>query len=101
MNKFIFHVVDSEIWEKVQYNEFYENESLKSVGFIHACTEDQIAFVLKTHFNGKSGLLILKLNTEKLKSKIKYEAADGYTFPHIFGPIEISAVELIFEINSP
>lgn len=74
-------------------NEYFVAASLSTEGFIHACTEEQLARVLKRYFEGQDDLIILVIDETKLSPQIKFEI--GLTdemFPHIFGPIERVAI---------
>jgi uncharacterized protein (DUF952 family) len=92
-NKLIYHITTPELWEKQQNQDFYEAESLKSEGFIHCSTKEQVAGVLERYFKGVSEILLLHLAVEKLTSELKYEVATaGELFPHIFGTINKDAI---------
>jgi uncharacterized protein (DUF952 family) len=75
--------------------------SLKSEGFIHCSTLIQTVDTANIFFKGQDGLALLCIDETKLKSDCKYEDPTGgghhdptvgNLFPHIYGPINISAV---------
>jgi uncharacterized protein (DUF952 family)/flavin reductase (DIM6/NTAB) family NADH-FMN oxidoreductase RutF len=89
----IFHIVKKDEWVKLPQNT-YQNESLKKQGFIHCCTADQIDKVLDQWFKGQTGLILVEINPDLLKAKVKFENLEGgqELFPHIYGPLNLDAV---------
>ena len=86
---------------KCQKNGEYAAPSLKSEGFIHCSTIKQTVETANIFFKGQNGLILLCINETKLKSECKYENPTGggqhnpnvgNLFPHIYGPINISAI---------
>lgn len=89
----IFHIVKKEDWVKpTQY--VYQSESLKAQGFIHCCTVNQIDKILNQWFKGQTNLVLVEINPDLLKAKVKFENLEGgqELFPHIYGPINLDAV---------
>lgn len=91
----IYHITTEKQWQEALLNGYYEAGSLQAEGFIHCSTEEQVAGVLERYFAGQKGLLKLVLNTEKLQHELKFELAPSVNqeFPHIYGPINLEAVE--------
>jgi uncharacterized protein (DUF952 family)/flavin reductase (DIM6/NTAB) family NADH-FMN oxidoreductase RutF len=89
----IFHIVKKWEWEK-HSKLSYQSESLKTQGFIHCCTQDQIKKVLDQWFSGQTGLIVVEIDPDLLKAKVKYENLEGgeELFPHVYGPINLDAV---------
>lgn len=90
----IYHIALKEDWNKAQQTGFYEHPSLKEEGFIHCSEERQVPGVLERFFKGKTDLLKLVIDTDKLTSQYVQEWSPSIldTFPHIYGPINTSAV---------
>jgi uncharacterized protein (DUF952 family) len=97
----ILHITTHKEWEKAQMEGEYTALSLKSEGFIHCSTLKQTADTANIFFRGQHGLALLCIDENKLKSECKYEdptgggqhdPSVGNLFPHIYGPINISAV---------
>jgi uncharacterized protein (DUF952 family) len=90
----IYHLTTREEWQQAQEKGRYEAISLSEEGFIHASEERQIPGVLERYFKGKSGLLKLIIDTEKLSAPLYYDWSPSIedTFPHIYGPINLDAV---------
>jgi uncharacterized protein (DUF952 family) len=90
----IYHVTTEADWKQAKENGFYESPSLKNEGFIHCSQEEQVAGVLERYFAGKTNLVKLVIDTDKLTSQFIYEWSPSTTdtFPHVYGPINLDAV---------
>jgi uncharacterized protein (DUF952 family) len=97
----ILHITTHKEWEKALSEGEYTASSLKSEGFIHCSTLKQTVNTANLFFNGQNGLALLCIDENKLKSECKYEDPTGggnhdpragNLFPHVYGPINISAV---------
>lgn len=71
----------------------YEGDTLKTEGFIHCSTPEQVVEVANYMFRGKTGLELLVIDADKVTAPIKYEdAGNGKLYPHIYGPLNTEAV---------
>lgn len=62
-------------------------------GFIHLSTADQLKGTLDKHFAGQLELAIIEVNLSMLADSIKWEVSrGGALFPHVYGPLTITAV---------
>ncbi|PIP88571.1 MAG: hypothetical protein COW01_13610 [Bdellovibrionales bacterium CG12_big_fil_rev_8_21_14_0_65_38_15] len=86
----IYHLIEKNIWKKVE-NE-YRPESLDNEGFIHFSTEDQVDGTYQRFYINKD-MYLLVIDESKLKAELKYEEADGMSFPHLYGPLNLDAVK--------
>jgi uncharacterized protein (DUF952 family) len=96
----IYHVTSREEWNQAKANGFYESPSLKNEGFIHCSQEEQVADVLERYFSGKTDLVKLVIDTDKLTSQYIYEWSPSITdtFPHVYGVINSDAVIEVINI---
>ncbi len=96
----IYHVTTSEEWTAAKEKGSYEHPSLKDEGFIHCSNEHQLAGVLERYFAGKTGLVKLVIDTDKLSSHFVFDWSPTLadTFPHIYGPVNLEAVIKVDEI---
>lgn len=101
INYMILHITTNNEWEKARHESEYTATSLKSDGFIHCSTLKQTVDTANIFFKGQKGLVLLCIDENKLKSECRYEDPCGggkhdpnvgSLFPHIYGPINISAV---------
>lgn len=90
----IYHITTQPEWDTAVKAGSYTAPSLQTEGFIHCCTKQQVDGVLDRYFKGKTGLVFLTIDTEKLQSKLvnEWSPAGQDTFPHIYGPINTDAV---------
>lgn len=96
----IYHIVLPEAWEQFRDKEFYTAESLETEGFIHCSFENQIEGVLERYYSGVETVLILKIDAEKLTSKLVNEpSTDDEIYPHIYGAINRNAISRIVVRN--
>lgn len=96
----ILHITTHNAWVEAQRNGAYTAPSLRTEGFIHCSTPMQTPATANAFFRGIDGLVLLVIHESKLKSELKYEApadngeADpGDRFPHVYGPINLDAVD--------
>jgi uncharacterized protein (DUF952 family) len=97
----IIHITTHKEWEKAKQHGEYIAPSLVSEGFIHCSTIKQTIDTASLFFKGQHGLALLCIDENKLKPICKYEDPTGggkhdpnvgNLFPHIYGPVNISAV---------
>jgi uncharacterized protein (DUF952 family) len=97
----IYHVTTRTEWEKSRETGFYEAPSLKSEGFIHCSTREQVEGVLERYYKGVPDLVLLHIDPSAIKAPLKYELAPSVNqdFPHIYGTINPEAVVEVQKIN--
>lgn len=94
----IYHIAFMTDWQEAQRTGSYRissrGRSLDEEGFIHASTSGQVATVANSFYRDADGLLLLTIETDRVKSEVRYEPAPGSAelFPHIYGPLTIDAV---------
>ena len=90
----IYHVTTASDWKEAKQKGFYETPSLQEEGFIHCSQPEQVAGVLERYFSGKTELVKLVIDTDKLTSQFIYDWSPSIadTFPHVYGPINVEAV---------
>src|SRR5688572_11130737 len=95
---FIYHIVLPEIWERFKDRPSYQPDSLATEGFIHCSYPSQLEAVLKRYYSRAEKVLILKIETEKLLSKlVKEPSTNNEIYPHIYGRLNQSAVVSVEE----
>ena len=99
----IYHIVTVSSWEEQVELPNYIHTSLDQEGFIHASRATQIAGVLDRYYSGVNDLMKLTIDTDLLDatSTLKEELAEsiGEIFPHVYGPINKSAIVSIEKIR--
>jgi uncharacterized protein (DUF952 family) len=97
----IYHITSAEEWKTALFEGMYEAASLKTEGFIHCSTDKQVQGVLDRYFQGKTNLLKLVIDTDKLENELKFELAPSVNqeFPHVYGAINLDAVIGVLSAN--
>ena len=93
----IYHITLPALWQRAQETGFYLPEEFDKDGFIHCSKEEQIVDVANRYYAGQAGHIVLRINTDKLTSKLVYENLIGGSdlFPHIYGKLDLSAVDAL------
>ena len=96
----IYHITTLPEWKAAKEIGSYTSPSLNEEGFIHCSEDRQIAGVLDRYFIGKQDLVKLIIDTDKLSSPIYFDWSPSIedTFPHIYGLINLDAVEEVVKI---
>ena len=104
----IFHITSKSEWKEAQQRGEYVAPSLEAEGFIHCSTEKQGLHDANAFYRGQNDLVLLELDEEKISPEIKWEApagvpalgiSDSDKFPHIFGPINLTAVASVLDFE--
>jgi uncharacterized protein (DUF952 family) len=105
----ILHITSRAEWNEAQTRGEYIAPSLKTEGFIHCSTEKQVLHVANAFYSGHTDLVLLKIDKTKLVPGLKWEAPAGPPapgisesdlFPHIFGPINLTAVASVLDFEA-
>ncbi|MEW2357915.1 DUF952 domain-containing protein [Spirillospora sp. NPDC029432] len=96
----LLHIAERRHWESardagVSYAMSTLGRTLDEEGFVHCSSDlDQVEGVLDRFYTGvdRAGLLLLVIDPERLDAPVRHEPADGRLFPHVYGPIPLSAV---------
>ena len=102
----ILHITSKQEWLEAQTRGEYIAPSLATEGFIHCSTEKQVLHVANAFYRGKNDLVLLVLDEAAIKPELKWEPPAGLpapgisesdSFPHIFGPINLTAVASVLD----
>ena len=97
----IFHIAEREAWNQTQMKRSYRPEMFSVDGFIHCSTPAQVLQVANARFRGRSDLLLLSIDTDRVDAEIRYENLEGgaQLFPHIYGELDRNAVIRVAEFK--
>ena len=96
----IYHLLDDPAWQPLVQSEYYEHDSLRNEGFIHASTFEQVLATAHRHFANATRLWALQIDVTQLQSRWVLEDTSGHgEFPHIYGPINSSSVRRVRELR--
>lgn len=92
----LYHIAPRADWERARARGVYDYDALATDGFIHCCHEDQIAGVAETWFRGRSDLVLLAIDPDRLDAELRIEGG----FPHVYGPIAIDAITAVTPLDA-
>jgi uncharacterized protein (DUF952 family) len=84
-------------WERAVQDGVYRAASLDELGFIHLSRPEQIQGVAQRFYAGIQGLVLLWIDPRKLGGEVRWEPSDGQIFPHLYGPLNVEAVQAVQE----
>ncbi|MFT7599255.1 MAG: hypothetical protein ACI8TP_002184 [Acidimicrobiales bacterium] len=89
----ILHITSAASWAESQKTGEHRDPSLDTEGFIHCSSAEQVLGPANALFKGQSGLILLRIDTEKLDQPLVLEDTYGHgAFPHIYGALNLAAV---------
>ncbi len=102
----IFHIAEADRWAAAQlagaYAQSTLDRTLEEEGFLHASREDQWRDVFERYYAGVTKpLLLLVIDTDKLTSPWREDVVGHTTYPHIYGPLNPSAVVRTIPLQKP
>jgi uncharacterized protein (DUF952 family) len=99
--KTIYHIAYRKDWNGALVDGVYRADSLESQGFIHMSEEDQVNKVATSIFKDEKDLLLLYIDYEKVKDRVRWEGKQDYGegFPHLYGPLPLDAVVKVVEFK--
>ncbi|MFI9647338.1 DUF952 domain-containing protein [Streptomyces sp. NPDC052040] len=101
MSEPLLHLTERSLWDAARATGVYEMSTrgvtLREEGFIHCSLRHQVPRVARWVYGACEGpdeLVLLVIDPERLTAPVRYEAVKpgGEEFPHIYGPIPVSAV---------
>lgn len=100
----IFHIAERSRWEAARlagaYAQSTRGRTLEEVGFIHAAREDQWQEVRRqVYAEGTEPLVLLVIDTDKLTAPWQEDTVGDTTYPHVYGPLNPSAVIRVEQLD--
>ena len=93
----VFHITERSTFAAALESGSYSVDSLEREGFIHCSTRAQVLRTAARFFGGQSGLVLLCIDASRLGSLLRYEAADGESFPHCYGAIPLETIPAVID----
>ncbi len=102
----IFHIAEAARWEAARLSGSYAQSTLGRTldeeGFLHAARDDQWQDVRRRYYAGVTEpLVLLVIDTERLTSPWQEDVVGDTTYPHIYGPLNPSAVVTAVPLDQP
>ena len=95
----ILHITTRRDWEHAKQVGIYKPESLEKQGFIHCSYPDQLVEVADATFRGKRDLVLLCIESNRVRADIREEGTGYKSYPHIFGPLNLDSVARALEFE--
>lgn len=97
----IYHMLPLAVWQQQAADQPYHHESLQTEGFIHCTAEPERLLWVANHFYRAEvgAFVILCIDESTVQAPVQWDLADGHRFPHIYGPLNLNAVQQV--INFP
>jgi len=103
VSKPLYHLLSYGAWQAIPPGGRYAPDSLESEGFVHfSGDEAALLTVANAFYRQVTGpMVVLVVDPDRLSAEVRWEAADGQwqedrlagtRFPHVYGPVERSAV---------
>ena len=94
MSSIIYKIVARDIWNRALEKGTFEGAEIDlEDGFIHFSTAAQVRKTAARFFAGRDGLCLVAVDADSLGDDLKWEpASNGILFPHLYGPLPLSAV---------
>ncbi len=98
--RLLYHITHPAVMESARISGAFREESLKTEGFIHCSFKEQMIKTANRFYLHQIGLLILKIDPDRLQAEVRLEAAeDSELFPHIYGAINLEAITAILDFE--
>jgi uncharacterized protein (DUF952 family) len=93
----IYHVATLADWRQAQQSGTYAmstyGRTLEEEGYIHAARHDQVPVVRDRYYaDVTEPLVVLEVETDGLEAEVRDEQVGDEVYPHVYGPIPVSAV---------
>jgi uncharacterized protein (DUF952 family) len=94
----IYHIAAAADWKQAlragEYAMSTRGRTLAEEGFIHASTAEQVPLVAGAYYQGVPDLVLLVIDTERVRPELRYEQVPGQPdpYPHIYGPLNLDAI---------
>ena len=101
----IFHIATASDWTAAKRSGAYTTSTrgvtLEQEGFIHAARREQVHEVWRRHYvDAGEPFVLLTVDTDRLTSPWREDPVGDTTYPHVYGPINTSAVILVQPLDA-
>ncbi len=95
----ILHITTRKDWEHARQVGIYKPESLEKQGFIHCSYPSQLVKVADANYPGRKDLVLLCIESNRVRADIHEEGTGDESYPHIFGPLNLDSVARALEFT--
>ena len=96
----VYKIVSRAEWDAAVRAGAFEGAAIDFTdGYIHLSTAAQAQETARRHFAGQAGLVLVRLDTDRLGAALKWEPSrGGDLFPHFYGPLDPALAEAVAAI---
>ena len=91
--EYIYHISKQGELESARPLGKYTPVEFEAEGFIHCSTQEQLLPVANFLFQDADDLLVLEIDPRLVDADIRWEEVDGEKYPHIYGVLNLDAVQ--------
>lgn len=94
MPNLIFKIEEKSVWQDATAAQVYTGAPVDVAdGFIHFSTAQQVRQTLAKHFAGRTGLLLIAVDADRLGPALRWEPSrGGALFPHLYADLAMDCV---------
>nr|WP_204262073.1 DUF952 domain-containing protein [Blastococcus saxobsidens] len=99
-------MIEPAAWREALREGAVRPPSLADAGFVHLSTPDQVHLPAQALFPGRRDLALLVVDPARLPDPVRFESGRpedpaGMLFPHLYGPLPVSAVVAVVPYRPP
>jgi len=97
MGDLVYKICEAASWREAERTGTFGGAGIDVAdGYIHFSAADQLAETAARHFAGRSDLVLVAVDADRLGSALKWEVSrGGALFPHLYGPLPLTAVRWV------
>lgn len=101
-SQMIYHIAEQSSWESQIDSTAYIHDSLKTDGFIHSSVREEVMPTFERYFKSPGQYVLLIIDESQIEAKVEHEFVESRQtyFPHIFGPLNKTAIRRLVEFES-
>ena len=91
----VYKILPADAWATAMRLGRFEGAGIDLAdGYIHLSTAAQAPQTARLHFAGQAGLVLLRIDADRLGTALKWEPSrGGQRFPHLYGALDCTLVE--------
>ena len=94
--RYIYKVLSQAEWKEATSKGYLNTDLDVEDGFIHFSTSRQLALTIRNYFNQYEKIVLLQIETNKLKTGLVFEESSSEErkgkFPHLYGKLTIEDI---------
>ena len=97
----IYKIVPASLWREAERDGVFRGAPVDVAdGYIHFSTAAQVEETAAKHFAGQDGLLLVRVDAERLGHKLRWEPSrGGALFPHLYGELSLSDIAEVMPLT--